>query len=113
MSKYRVPMANKDISSPDKVIEVIAVSAMNAQEIANTFNKNYSATKAIRLYGTQSTLKDLENLHREKTEATKAGKTHCAVLAQEAIDSTVSMLKGNMNIVAFNSTKKHIDFVTH
>ena len=113
MSKYRVPMMNKNICLPDGVREVVAVCPENAKEIVNCFNKGYTAGRPIRIHGSQSTLKDLQGLHKEKTEAKNKGNNNVALLAQEAIDSTVNLLQSKMNAVSFGMAKKHIDFLVH
>ena len=113
MSKYRVPMMNKNICLPDGVREVVAVCPENAKEIVNCFNKGYTAGRPIRIHGAQSTLKDLKSLHNEMIEAKNHGNNNTALLAQEAIDSTINLLQSKMNVVSFGMAKKHIDFVTH
>jgi len=42
LNKYRVPMVNADICGHDKDVEVNGISATNAMDIANTFNKGFT-----------------------------------------------------------------------
>lgn len=111
MSQYRLKLQPKNISQPVKTVKFIALDAINAKEIALTFNKGCTVDSCVRLghgCATGLVLSDLKDTMIESMDH------HDAVNAQrceKAFYSTVLSLKDNMNVVAFGMAKKRIPYL--
>jgi hypothetical protein len=106
--KYRVTIAGKSISDPDRnIIVPCAVSAINAKEIAKMRYKR-EPLQAVRLGTQPSTVRTMNELRTEFIEAKDAGNKEIASRAQKAFYSTMASLQAEMDVVAFNMAKQYL-----
>ena len=108
INKYKVVMDSKDICAKGKSVEIKAVSAKNAQEIANTFNKQFISLRAIRLGDNPSTIEALNIIQIGYQEAKSMGDTEGMSRFESHFNSVSDGVRTGMNVVAFNLAKKHL-----
>jgi len=106
--KYRVTLSAKKLSDPDRKVQLIAVSAINAKEIADMRYKNFNATEAVRLGTAPPTQKVLETLVEDFISALDEGNKDLAKRHEKAFYETFVKLQSEMDVVAFNLAKKHL-----
>ena len=105
--QYRVTLAGKKFSDADRQIKVVAVSAVNAKQIAKMRYK-LEPLQAVRLDKAPSTVQTMNELREEFIQAKDEGNKELASRAQKTFYSIMASLQAEMDVVAFNMAKKHL-----
>lgn len=108
MTKYKVILVNKDISKPNKSVEVKGISTDNAMKIAEAFNKGYDALKAIRIKTKKSIKQELNESVELMWDAISAHNEEIFLEQKEAFKDTVESIRKQMNAYEWSMTKKFI-----